>query len=149
MHVGGGEAGRRLVVRGSVLMAAILVAACGTDVQELLEAEAEMTWQASEAIARAEQYDPALATPVEDAEAEKVVACQQITDALQRRIRGEDEEESDFGDDIVSGLEEFVAWVLPVGPVEDCAEAQEQYRQSINDLERRLQDLASSDPPPA
>ena len=149
MRLIGDRSERRPAVPHAALVAALATTACGTDVQALLEAEAQMTWQASEVVNTAQYYDPTLAEPVERAEAAKVEACQDITQALQRRIRGEAEERSDLGDDIVAGLEEFMAWALPIGPVEDCADAQEQYRQSILDLERRLQTLRVGDEPPA
>ena len=115
-----------------------LIGGCGTSVQELLRADAEMSWQAEQVMSSAEARDPVLAEPLAAAEEEKIAACQPITDAVQQRLRG-GSAEPDFGETILTGLGEFVTWALPVGPPDDCAEAQDQYRQSIVDLERRLE----------
>ncbi len=128
--------------RTCALALAGLAGGCGTSVQELLRADAEMSWQADLVMAGADARDPALAEPLAAAEEEKIEACQPITDAVQQRIRGAEEE--DFADTVLTGIGELVTWALPVGPPEDCAEAQERYRQSIVDLERRLEAMDNS-----
>lgn len=99
-----------------------------------------MTWQATAAVAAAHERDPDLAREVEAAEEAKIVACEPVNAALQERIRGE-EEDGDFGDEVYAELSDFVVRVFPIGDVEDCAEAHEEYRASIQALQHRLAEL--------
>ncbi len=119
--------------------------ACGTNVRDLLSEEAELTWQANSAIAAAEQQDPTLVAPVlvaevEAAEAAKVEACAPVNDALQERMRGA-EEEPDFTEEIYSDIEDLMVRMFPIGEIEDCADAHEDYRESVNALQGRLEEL--------
>ena len=124
------------------------LAACGTNVRDLLSEEAELTWQATSAIAAAEQHDSALVAPtlvaeVEAAEAAKVEACAPVNSALQERMRG-GEEDQDFTEELYSDLEDLMVRMFPIGEIEDCADAHEHYRESVLALQDRLEELRVS-----
>lgn len=103
-----------------------------------------MTWQATAAVAAAHERDPELAREVEAAEAAKIEACEPVNNALQERIRGEAEDQ-DFGDEVYAELTDFMVRVFPIGEVEECAEAHEDYRASIVALQHQLEVLEVSE----
>ena len=129
-----------------MIVACGLLAGCGTDVRDILSEEAELTWQASFAIAEAEQQDPEVVEPtlvaqLEAAEAAKIEACAPVRNAMQERMR-DYEEDRDFTDELYEDLEQFMVRVFPIGEIEDCADAHELYRESVFALQNRLDELA-------
>ncbi len=115
-----------------------LLAGCGTDVKDLLEAEGRL-WSVTDAIlVAAEDLDQGLEEPVYDAESEKQQACEEVNSALGERLYATD---VSFSKQFWSDLVRLYVFVVPVGSVEACAAAHERYRRELfalcRDLEQR------------
>lgn len=113
----------------------LALAGCGTDIQGLLKRDSALVAKADGIAAAADAIDPELATEMYDAEDAKRRACetiyQSISEQMTRRPSFSDELESDVG--------LFVAYMVPIGEIERCAQAQADYGKAVARLQSRLQ----------
>lgn len=114
-----------------------VLAGCGTNVQWLLAEEGRLTPEADRLATTAETLGTGMEQPVYDAEDAKLEACRFLNEATVDRIQNE----PSFGGQFVSDLSAVVVLLIPVGPVERCADSLEAYRTSIARLERELIEL--------
>jgi hypothetical protein len=113
------------------------LAGCGTNVQWLLAEEGRLTPEADRLATTAETLGTGMEQPVYDAEDAKLEACRFLNEATVDRMQNE----PSFGGQFVSDLSAVVVLLVPVGPVERCADSLEAYRTSIAKLERELIEL--------
>jgi len=118
-------------------MAPVLVclapAACGTDVEWLLERDGLLVARADKIAARVETVDPELTTPMYDAEDAKRKACESIYASVAEQMT----RPSSFGEELAADVGAFLAYFFPIPQIERCADAQAEYRAAVEDLERR------------
>jgi hypothetical protein len=115
-------------------------AACGTDVEWLIERDGRLVSRADEVAARAEAIDPDLTTPMYDAEEAKRLACESIYASIAEQIT----RPPSFGEELTADTGAFVAYLLPVAEVERCADAQAKYQAAVEALESRADALHSN-----
>lgn len=116
-----------------------LLAGCGTNVQWLLAEEGRLTLEADRLVSVAEDAGNGMEQSVYDAEDAKHEACRFLTEATVERMQ----QEPTLGEQFVSDLSSVIVLVVPVGPVERCADALHAYRDSIAQLRRQLIDLGA------
>jgi hypothetical protein len=126
-----------LIHRLAALSLCTVLAGCGTNVQWLLAEEGRLTPEADRLATTAETLGTGLEQPVYAAEDAKLEACRFLNEATVDRIQNE----PSFGEQFVSDLSAVVVLLIPVDPVESCADSLEAYRTSIARLERELIDL--------
>lgn len=121
----------------ALLLLCVLLAGCGTNVQWLLAEEGRLTPEADRLAVAAEALGNGIEQPVYAAEDAKIEACRFLNEATVDRIHNE----PSFGAQFVSDLSSVVVLLIPVGPVERCADSLHAYRASIAALERELIEL--------
>lgn len=119
------------------LLACFALPGCGTNVHWLLSEEGRLTEKADRLVTAAEPLGAGMEEGVYKAEDAKLEACRFLTEATVERMQ----QEPTFGEQFVSDLSSVVVLLVPVGPVEDCADALHAYGSSIAELEHDLIDL--------
>lgn len=114
-----------------------MLTGCGTNVQWLLAEEGRLTPEADRLATTAETLGSGIEQPVYDAEDAKLEACRFLNEATVDRMQ----REPAFGEQFVSDLSSVIVLLIPVGPVERCADSLEAYRTSIARLEGELIEL--------
>lgn len=128
---------RQLLPFFVLLLAGALLAGCGTNVQWLLAEEGRLTSAADRLATAAEDTGTGTEQPVYDAEDVKLQACRFLTEATVERMQ----QEPTLGEQFVSDVSSVLVLLVPIAPVEGCADALHGYRDSIARLERQLIDL--------
>jgi len=127
------------LIRGLVFLPlCALLAGCGTNVQYLLAEESRLTPEADRVTNAAESLNNGIEKPVYDAEDAKLEACRFLHEATVQRMESAS---PTFGQQFVSDLSSVVVLLVPVGPVERCADSVHAYGDSIAKLERKLVEL--------
>ena len=108
-----------------ILAMVLALAGCGTNVKRLVERNGELTREADWLLT---EDDSERTRSFYDAEARRGEACAEIDRATTRRF-----EDQDFSlvDGFLSDLTQFAVLLVPVGPVERCAQAQRRYEEAI------------------
>jgi hypothetical protein len=106
------------------------LAACGTDVKWLLKRDGVLVAEADRVAAAAEFIDPELTTELYDAEDAKQAACRMIYESVAQLMA----RPPTFGEQLVSDLGMFLAYLVPLGEVERCASAQADYEAALDRL---------------
>ena len=119
----------------ALLLLASLLAGCGTNVEWLLAEQGRLTPEADRLATAAESLGTGIEQPVYDAEDGQLEACRFLTEATVERMQ---EGKTTFGEQFVSDLSEVIVLLVPVGPVERCADSIHAYRDSIAQLEHEL-----------
>ena len=118
----------------ALLLLCSLLAGCGTNVQWLLAEQGRLTPQADRLATAAESLGTGIEQPVYDAEDTQLAACRFLTEATVERMQSD----PSFGEQFVSDLSAVVVLLVPVEPVERCADSINAYRDSIGQLEHEL-----------
>ncbi len=132
------RAGRAWVAaRGPLLAvaAALALAACGTDVKQMMQRDSETFWQDQHIVRLGEAEGLAQVQQVYAAEAAKEDACTPITEAAGERMAAG---HASYWGDVWAGMRESLVALVPVPSVERCAEAHRRYASEIRGLCRRL-----------
>jgi len=131
--------GTRSLRTGLCALALLLLsgplAGCGTNVQWLLAEQGRLTPEADRLATAAESLGTGIEQPVYDAEDGQLAACRFLTEATVERMQ---QGQTTFGEQFVSDLSEVIVLLVPVAPVERCAESIHAYKDSIAQLEREL-----------
>ena len=118
----------------ALLLLCSLLAGCGTNVQWLLTEQGRLTPVADRLATAAEALGTGIERPVYDAEDSQLAACRFLTEATVERMQ----EDPTFGEQFVSDLSVVIVLMVPVEPVERCADSINAYRDSIAQLEHEL-----------
>jgi hypothetical protein len=118
----------------ALLLLCSLLGGCGTNVQWLLAEQGRLTPEADRLATAAESLDTGIEKPVYDAEDHQLEACRFLTEATVERMQ----QDPTFGEQFISDLSAVIVLLVPVAPVERCADSLEAYRDSIAELEREL-----------
>ena len=118
----------------ALLLLCSLLAGCGTNVQWLLAEQGRLTPQADRLATAAESLGTGIEQPVYDAEDSQLAACRFLTEATVERMQSD----PTFGEQLVSDLSAVIVLLVPVEPVERCADSINAYRDSIGQLEHEL-----------
>lgn len=121
----------------ALLAACMILPGCGTNVQWLLAEEGRLTSEADRLATAAETLGTGMEERVYEAEDTKLEACRFLTEATVERMQNE----PTFGEQFVSDVSSVLVLLVPIAPVEGCADALQSYRDSIAQLERQLIDL--------
>lgn len=131
-------AGTRLLRTGlsvlALLLLCSLLAGCGTNIQWLMAEQGRLTPEADRLATAAEDLGTGIEQPVYDAEDSQLAACRFLTEATVERMQ----QDPTFGEQFVSDLSQVIVLLVPVEPVERCADSIRAYRDSIGQLEREL-----------
>jgi hypothetical protein len=119
----------------ALLLLSSLLAGCGTNVQWLLAEQGRLTPEADRLATAAEGLGTGIEKPVYDAEDSQLQACRFLTEATVERMQQKD---PTFGEQFVSDLSAVIVLLVPVEPVERCADSINAYRDSIAQLEHEL-----------
>jgi hypothetical protein len=119
----------------ALLLLSGLLAGCGTNVQWLLAEQGRLTPEADRLATAAETVGTGIEQQVYDAEDGQLAACRFLTEATVERMQ---QGQTTFGEQFVSDLSEVIVLLVPVGPVERCADSIHAYKDSIAQLEREL-----------
>lgn len=134
-------AGIRLLRTGlsalALLLLCSLLAGCGTNIQWLMAEQGRLTPEADRLATAAEDLGTGIEQPVYDAEDSQLAACRFLTEATVERMQ----QDPTFGEQFVSDLSQVIVLLVPVEPVERCADSIRAYRDSIGQLERELINL--------
>jgi hypothetical protein len=122
------------LTRAAAAVACLVLSACGTDVEWLLERDSVLVARADKVAASAEAIEPDLTTAMYDAEDAKQAACQSIYTSISEQMT----RPPSFGEELESDVGAFVAYLFPIEEVEQCAEAQAKYEAAVEALERRV-----------
>lgn len=118
----------------AIVAACIPLAACGTDIERLLERDSVLVANADRLAATAEATQPELTTELYDAEDAKRVACEAIYASVAEFMT----RPPSFGEELVADIGAFVAYLVPIEEVERCAEAQARYQAAVEALADRV-----------
>jgi len=118
----------------ALLLLCGLLAGCGTNVQWLMAEQGRLTPQADRLATAAEALGTGIEKPVYDAEDAQLESCRFLTEATVERMQ----QDPTFGEQFVSDLSEVIVLLVPVEPVERCADSINAYRDSIAQLEHEL-----------
>ena len=118
----------------ALLLLCSLLAGCGTNVQWLLAEQGRLTPEADRLATAAEGLGTGIEKPVYDAEDSQLQACRFLTEATVERMQ----KDPTFGEQFVSDLSAVIVLLVPVEPVESCADSIKSYRDSIAQLEHEL-----------
>ncbi len=118
----------------ALLLLCSLLAGCGTNVQWLLAEQGRLTPEADRLATAAETLGTGIEQPVYDAEDAQLEACRFLTEATVARMQ----QDPTFGEQFVSDLSAVIVMLVPVEPVERCADSINAYRDSIVQLQRQL-----------
>ncbi len=111
-----------------------LLAGCGTNVQWLLREQSRLTPEADQLATAAEELGTGIEQPVYDAEDSQSAACRFLTAAAVEGMQ----RKPTFGEQFVSDLSAAVVLLVPMEPVESCADSINVYRESIAHREAEL-----------
>jgi len=111
-----------------------LLAGCGTNVQWLMAEQGRLTPEADRLATAAEPLGTGIEKPVYDAEDAQLESCRFLTEATVKAMQ----QDPTFGEQFVSDLSEVIVLLVPVEPVERCADSINTYRASIAQLEHEL-----------
>jgi hypothetical protein len=117
-----------------LVIACIVLSACGTDVEWLLERDSVLVARADRVAASAEVLEPDITTQMYDAEDAKRAACESIYASISELMT----RPPSFGEELVSDVGAFLAYLFPIDEVERCADAQAKYLSAVEALERRV-----------
>src|SRR5262245_23955683 len=106
-----------LVLAAAIVLACFGLSACGTDVKRLLERDSLLVARADKVAGNAEAISPDLTTQMYDAEDAKRTACESIYASISEQMT----QRPSFGEELVSDLGAFLAYLFPIGEVERCA----------------------------
>jgi hypothetical protein len=120
-----------------LLLLGTLLAGCGTNVQWLLKEQGRLTPEADRLATAAEDLGTGIEQPVYDAEDSQLAACRFLTEAT---VEGMQRKPS-FGEQFIADLSAVIVLLVPVEPVESCADSLDAYRDSIARLEGELIEL--------
>jgi hypothetical protein len=118
----------------ALLLLCSLLGGCGTNVQWLLAEQGRLTPEADRLATAAETLGTGIEQPVYDAEDTQLAACRFLTEATVERMQ----QDPTFGEQFVSDLSAVIVLLVPVEPVESCADSINAYRDSIAQLEHEL-----------
>ncbi len=118
----------------ALLLLSSLLAGCGTNVQWLLAEQGRLTPEADRLATAAEDLGTGIEQPVYDAEGRQLEACRFLTEATVERMQ----QDPSFGEQFISDLSAVIVLLVPVEPVEHCADSINAYRDSIAQLEHEL-----------
>jgi hypothetical protein len=99
-----------------------------------LAEQGRLTPEADRLATAAESLGTGIEQPVYDAEDSQLAACRFLTEATVERMQAD----PTFGEQFVSDLSAVVVLLVPVEPVERCADSINAYRDSIAQLEHEL-----------
>jgi hypothetical protein len=116
------------------IVASLVLSACGTDVEWLLERDSVLVARADKVAASAEAIEPDSTTQMYDAEDAKRAACESIYASISELMT----RPPSFGEELASDVGAFVAYLFPIEEVERCADAQARYELTVAALERRV-----------
>ena len=119
----------------ALLLLCGLLAGCGTNVRWLLAEQGRLTPEADRLATAAESLGTGIEEPVYDAEDSQLAACRFLTEATVERMQ---EDDPTFGEQFVSDLSAVIVLLVPIEPVESCADSIKAYRDSIAQLEHAL-----------
>ena len=136
---------RFLPVSGSVRRLAVAVclatAGCGTDVPVLLEQDSALFWESTFLLEEAAEARVDVGPTLYQTEADKIVACQPLTEAMSAQMEsGEPGFFASMGND----LGHLAAVLIPIEPVEACADAVQAYSAELDVLRMRIRQSAST-----
>ncbi|MGH6929117.1 MAG: hypothetical protein ACREEV_12445 [Dongiaceae bacterium] len=114
------------------ILACLVLPACGTDVEWLLERDSILVARADKVAASAEAIEPDSTTPMYDAEDAKRAACESIYGSISELMT----RPPSFGEELAADVGAFVAYLFPIEEVERCADAQAKYESAVGALER-------------
>ena len=118
---------------------------CGTDAITLLRDDNELTWQAELVLAEAEELPLEVEETYYQADSDKTEACRPIYRSVKYRFERELLGETpSFAKSLGNDFMLLVALIVPVGPVANCAEAYEQYRERHLALRERVNRLQAA-----
>lgn len=123
----------------------LLLSGCGTNVMYLLKEESRIMAEADALVTSAEDAGNGLERPVYEAEAAKDEACRFLHSAVFDRFN----RDPGFFEQLVSDFSAAVALMVPVGQVEDCADAFDSYSAAVDSLAGTLSDSAELQQPNA
>ena len=118
----------------ALLLLCGLLAGCGTNVRWLLKEQGRLTPEADRLATAAEELGTGIEQPVYNAEDSQLAACRFLTEAA---VEGMQRKPS-FGEQFISDLSAVIVLLVPVEPVESCADSINAYRDSIAHLEGEL-----------
>jgi hypothetical protein len=122
----------------ALLLLCGLLGGCGTNVQWLLAEQGRLTPEADRLATAAESLGNGIEQSVYAAEDSELEACRFLTEATVERMQ---EDAPTFGEQFVSDLSSVIVLLVPVEPVERCADSINAYRDSIAELEHELIEL--------
>jgi hypothetical protein len=125
----------RALLATSAAALCLMLSACGTDIQWLLNRDSILVAKADNIAAAAEAVDPELTTEMYDAEDAKRAACETIYQSISAQMT----QQPSFGDELEADIGLFVAYMVPIAEVERCARAQAAYQTAVERLQKRLQ----------
>ena len=111
---------------------------CGTNVMWLLSEESRIMAEADPLVFSAEQAGNGLEMPVYQAEDAKNSACEFLHHAVFDRLQ----RDPSFFEQFASDLSSAIVLLLPIGQVEDCAEAFTAYSAAVDNLAASINDAA-------
>ncbi len=111
---------------------------CGTNVMWLLSEESRIMAEADPLVVSAELAGNGLETPVYEAEDVKNAACEFLHHAVFDRLQSD----PGFFEQFTSDLSSAIVLMLPIGQVEDCADAFAAYSAAVDTLAATMNDAA-------
>ena len=137
----------RTVRRSSLLTLSLALllplSGCGTNVMYLLKEESRVMAEADPLLVSAEEAGNGMERQVYEAEAAKDEACGFLHSAVFDRFN----RDPSFFEQFVSDLSAAVVLMVPVGEVEDCADAFDTYTAAVDDLANSINSSAELAPP--
>ncbi len=118
----------------ALLLLCGLLAGCGTNVQWLLTEQGRLTPEADRLARAAEDLGAGIERSVYDAEDRQLVACRLLTEAAVAGMQ----QKPNFGEQFISNLSAVIVLLVPMDPVESCADSIKAYRDSIAHLAGEL-----------
>lgn len=127
------------LIQTSIVIVALSLPGCGTNIVALFESDSQLAWQVEEVVRAAEDRNLATMNGYYDAESEKLHVCQPLyrkADAqIELGLRGR---AAPVADRFWADLMILSALLVPVPQVEDCARALERYEFEYLALSDRL-----------
>jgi len=114
----------------SVILVCLGLSGCGTDIRHLLEQDAEVTWRAHRMQLLIGNGEPEITRALDQAEDGKLAACRDIN---KRAWEATEDPRQSFFEQLLTDLSLLFAFLVPVGSVERCADAQRDYRQAFEE----------------
>jgi hypothetical protein len=133
-HRTGPAAALSRILAAASAVTCLLLPACGTDVEWLLERDSVLVARADKVAADAEAIEPDSTTRMYDAEDAKRAACESIYASISEMMT----RPPSFGEELASDVGGFLAYLFPIEEVERCADAQANYESAVEALEHRV-----------